>query len=168
MILCRSAAKRCRMKRKQRWQLLSDENRKLKVENVQLRNVLRKLLGEQARWTSQQQQVQLQGDTTQNVCVDGTDDWSNDFSIYLTVIGILYKTLFMYIFNIYYFVNILLLFPPSHQWVVWSHFSNRWNIFCLNFTLNILYKVNNNNNDKGLRFWPCIKIKQLKKEEFVC
>ncbi|XP_025196804.1 anaphase-promoting complex subunit cdh1-like [Melanaphis sacchari] len=40
----RSAAKRCRIKRKQRWELLSEENRKLKIENSRLREALSKLV----------------------------------------------------------------------------------------------------------------------------
>lgn len=40
----RTAAKRCRIKRKQRWELLSEENRKLKIENGRLRDALSKLV----------------------------------------------------------------------------------------------------------------------------
>ncbi|VVC26047.1 Basic-leucine zipper domain [Cinara cedri] len=40
----RTAAKRCRMKRKQKWEMLSEENRKLKVENNKLRDTITNLI----------------------------------------------------------------------------------------------------------------------------
>lgn len=40
----RTAARRCRMKRKQRWELLSEENRKLKIENSKLREAITRLI----------------------------------------------------------------------------------------------------------------------------
>lgn len=61
----RSAAKRCRMKRKQRWDLLSEENRRLKIENSRLRDILAKLIssgygGQQRTTVLQVQQCQKQ------------------------------------------------------------------------------------------------------------
>lgn len=42
------------MKRKQRWDLLSDENRKLKVENSKLRDAITKLLSHNSADPSQE------------------------------------------------------------------------------------------------------------------
>uniref|UniRef100_A0A2S2NCC5 BZIP domain-containing protein n=1 Tax=Schizaphis graminum TaxID=13262 RepID=A0A2S2NCC5_SCHGA len=51
----RSAAKRCRIKRKQRWELLSEENRKLKIENSRLREALSKLVSQRCSNLQQHQ-----------------------------------------------------------------------------------------------------------------
>ncbi|CAH1731026.1 unnamed protein product [Aphis gossypii] len=54
----RSAAKRCRIKRKQRWELLSEENRKLKIENGRLREALSKLISHRCNNLQQHQTEQ--------------------------------------------------------------------------------------------------------------
>lgn len=72
----RSAAKRCRLKRKQRWDILSEENRRLKVENNRLRDILAKLIssgygGQQQTSVLQVQQCQkqLHQAENQNTCI---------------------------------------------------------------------------------------------------
>lgn len=64
------------MKRKQRWELLSEENRRLKIENSRLRDILAKLIssgygGQQQTTVLQVQQGQkkLSGAANQNVCI---------------------------------------------------------------------------------------------------
>lgn len=67
----RSAAKRCRIKRKQRWELLSEENRRLKIENGRLRDALSKLVSQSCGGLQQQLQHQIH---QQQASTIGTED----------------------------------------------------------------------------------------------
>lgn len=62
------------MKRKQRWELLSEENRRLKIENSRLRDILAKLIsrgyGGQQQTTDLQRQLQQHQTANQNTCIN--------------------------------------------------------------------------------------------------
>lgn len=66
------------MKRKQKWDLISEENRKLKVENSQLRNTVTKLVNQLNNMSSvttlSSQQLTNCKETVQNTSINDKND----------------------------------------------------------------------------------------------